>query len=159
MGCDTSARASTAPTIAEAVSATASLDAAYTSTAVPVTMTTATSSAPYEVPYYPPSGLSSIGIFYSATAAPLSDDVDGGLSVGAKIGIAVAVLGTALAAIIAALIIFVRRHRRASHDADIDGARAAAKAHRHVSTKWVADQDRNSQELKEVSSPTMASPA
>ena len=114
--------------------ASATINEGYLASAAP----TSTSSQETDPPVGWPTRISlSPGI-------PLRDDDDEGLSPSAKIGITVGVLFAALLATIAAMVFVLRRRNQTQQRSQ----RQATYAER-----WIADEDRNGAELKEVHSP------
>lgn len=96
---------------------------------------------------YSPIGLPS----NSPTFSSSDSQSEGRFSKNAKVGVAVAVLGTALLLVITALIILASRR---SSRRRLSGS--SIKAVNHVTSKWVSDEERNSDELKTISSPPRA---
>lgn len=114
--------------------ASATINEGYLASAAP----TSTSSQETDPPAGRPTRIVSL-----SPGIPLRDD-DEGLSSSAKIGITVGVLFAALLATVAAMVFVLRRRNQTQQRSQ----RQATYAER-----WIADEDRNGAELKEVHSP------
>lgn len=102
---------------------------------------------PSALSYYSAIGLPTHGITAGNNQSQSSSS--SGLSSGAKIGITVAVLALALLAVLSAMLFVYRRWQRKQEGVE-------GKARRYVNGRWINEEDRNSAELKQISSPIQA---